>query len=341
MFVHGLYARPRRVRQRRGGWRQQAAAAADDDSDAVAIRPSRLGLGLLRDWADGHMSAAQLQQHASNAKADGLNDPLIDRLSSVGTQQNAQAGLMRLLTELGPMDMISNVEHSSWKQVILPSTWLSYICKNQPRDFRLRFGADPNKVEDFWRQFLRRPGSRSWAEQHTLLRGKSAEELRFAIPCAVHEDAGPYLNFSSLLASGPERLTIFLCATAIKKEGDDLNVWRVVLEDFDNLATGHIDGQAIARDVGGHVWTIVLLVSKGDEEVKVNDYGFPSWASRQEICAECHANRSTHPYTDIQPSAKWRETEITEKEPFLSRSRKRTHPLLASQYTTRYFFGQI
>ena len=171
MFLRSLYAQPRRVRQRRGGWRQQAAAppdAVDPADDLVAV--SRLGTGLLRDWADGYMSATQVQQHAANAEADGLNDPLIKRLSKVGTGQNAHGGLMQLLHDVGVMDLLSEVRDSpAWKHVILPSAWIARICSTDPREFRKRFGADARAVGEFGENFLRRPQGRKWAEQHPCL----------------------------------------------------------------------------------------------------------------------------------------------------------------------------
>ena len=299
-MFRSVYA-PKRSAKRRRGWRN---AAAPESEEADIRHTSRLVLGLLQGWADGSLSATQLHRHLDNARQDGLTDPLVAKFASMGANQNAHKSLMGFLTNVGVLDVITPLQDSAWTHAVLPSSWISLLCREYPREFKLRLGADTSITVAFWTKFLARGAERkACADTMPLLRGKSASELKMVIPCAVHEDAGPCskvlsancITFSSLLGTGSERVTHFVCATKIKKRGDDWGAWRAILADFDQLAEG------VGERLGG--WRFLLLISKSDEEVRVNEYGFPSWASRHEICSECLCNRSSMPYTDLQRDA--------------------------------------
>ena len=195
MFAN-LYERPTKRRKVSGGWRQRAAredAASDDD--LPASRPvSKLALGHLLDWADGVSSAAHVNRHMRHAVHDGLDDPLIKRIASVGSEgstQNCHAGLMGLMADAGYTTYISTVENSSWTHVVFPSQWARLLLDSSPTEFRMRLGADTASTLEFWRGFFNAPRRRRTAATHPFLAGKTAEDLAHAIPCAVHEDAGP------------------------------------------------------------------------------------------------------------------------------------------------------
>ena len=185
MFARVLYAPEPSAQRRRGGWRQRAA---ESDSDRETQQPSRLASGLLQDWADG---AAQLQRHMPNAATDGIDDPLVTRIATMGENQNAQRGLLRLLSEVGVLDLASPLKNSAWTHAVLLSTWVAYITRNYPGEFRLRFGADPSIIVPFWTRFLANRERQESADQVPHLRGKTAAALQHFNPCAVHEDAGP------------------------------------------------------------------------------------------------------------------------------------------------------
>ena len=320
---------------RRGGIRQRAAAAADDAGEDPP-KVSKLAVGLLQDWADGNLSAAQVQRHASNAIADGMSDPLLQRLQQ---DSNPQRGLQTLLRDIGVLGFMSTIDGSNcWRQCVLPSTWLRHIQVNSPRDFRLAVGANIARTREFWEEFLRTPDRRAWAAQHAFLRDKSVEDLLHTIPLALHEDSGPCskkqsancITFTSLLKSGPEKITHFLCATALKGKTDDLKVWEVLLQDFEELAR---DGLRTGR---GETWSFVLLVIQADEEVRANSFGLIHWGQGDDICPECLANRTTMPYTDLRPNAAWRSHLVSDLAEFRGRNRRPNHPLLASPFFTRH-----
>ena len=137
------------------------------------------------------------------------------------------------------------------------------------------------------------------------------------------------ISVSSILKSGTERLTHFLCASSIKKDTDDLKVWQILVRDFDMLArTGFT--------VDDVTWTFVLLILKTDEEARCNSFGCVSWASANEVCPDCLADRTTRPYTDLRSSAAWRNHLVTSPEDFLRRNRQPDHPLVASAFATRH-----
>ena len=85
-MLSSLWAEPRK--RLRGGWRQRQA---QEDGDADNPAPlSHLAAGLLRDWSDGLISSAKLQEHMGNAVRDGMRHPMILRLANVGVGQAAQ-----------------------------------------------------------------------------------------------------------------------------------------------------------------------------------------------------------------------------------------------------------
>ena len=218
------------------------------------------------------MSAVQLQQHLANAVSDGLHHPMVTRLSRLGgSPQDCHAGLMNLLRECRILDMIEPVPDAPSMQIILPSTLIQTIHRHYPQMFTARFGADRRSLRKFWRGFLSDAVRRDWASEHPCLRGQSAAMLETAIPLTVHEDAGPVtkaqgvvcLSFSALLGTGGEKVSKFLCSSWIKTErGTDAGpnaVWRRIIRDFDDLVSGKVGGEPVARDDDGTEWRFILL----------------------------------------------------------------------------------
>ena len=112
---------------------------------------------------------------------------------------------------------------------------------------------------------------------------------------------------------------------------------RVLLNDFDQLATGKVGDRVVAQ-IGRKVYKFVLMVAKADEEARCNIYGLPHWTS-PEPCSECLANRSNRQFTDLRPDATWRATEGMAFELYRVRLTRPLHPLAASHYfCDRWFF---
>ena len=74
--------------------------AAEDEENANGTI-SRLAGGLLQDWSEGDMSAARLVFHVTNARRDGMNHVMIERLAAIGRGRHAQNGLREVLQLTG------------------------------------------------------------------------------------------------------------------------------------------------------------------------------------------------------------------------------------------------
>ena len=299
------------------------------------------------EWADGVMSATQVAKHMSHALEDGMSDPLVARLAKHaqrGSRQNCNANFRDLLEELGIMGLISTIPDSThWTHFVKPSSLIAYIANHRPADLKACLGCDLDKTTAFWTDWYKSKMRTEMAQGHSVLRGKTAQDLLHTVPLVVHEDAGPItkklsancLSFSSLLATGPEKTTKFLMATGVKYPADDHAAWTAILHDMVQLATGCVDGQVVARDSAGSPWCFVLMLCKGDEEVRSVVWGFASYSSSQ-VCSECGGNKSTLPYTDLTPEAQWRATETHKPvEPYLAKIQG-NHPLIRSPFTSRF-----
>ncbi len=291
------------------------------------------------------MSTAALQRHMQNEVRDQAAmgreaHMMVRKLAEIGEGQHAHAGLQALLEGIGVgaaqrTDLEASVYTTT---MLLPSTVVKLLFREYPRDFKRLLGADTNKLRDFWTTFLARPRTREWAAAHPQLAGKSVGDLVSTIPCTVHADAGPCsktqscncISWSSLLGSGGEKLTKFLAASYLKRgNAPDGPAWQRFLADFEALATGTVDGEAVARE-GRKVWKLLLLLSKSDEEVKANEYGLAHF-NAPECCPDCLANASTRPYTDLRAGAAWRPSQAMDFESWHLRMRAPLHPLVLLQ----------
>ena len=138
---------------------------------------------------------------------------------------------------------------------------------------------------------------------------------------------------------GDERLSKFRICSCLKRDNrGDFPSWNRILEDFDSLAEGVVDGEPVARS-GRRQWKFILLVCKADEEVKTLEFGMPSYSSH-EVCSDCLGNDGVDlPFTDLSRGAQWRATEGMGVEAWKARFRTPLHPLVASHYCCcRWFF---
>ena len=113
-------------RARKGGWRMQL----EDIPDEAEVVFSKFGAGLMQKWADGLMSAVDVQFHAANAKDDGLSTPFIDKLAAVPPGKHAQGGLVSLLSSLGLRCRQTKIEPGSpdgVNNLLLPSTVIKLL----------------------------------------------------------------------------------------------------------------------------------------------------------------------------------------------------------------------
>ena len=284
----------------------------------------------------------------AHGKEDGFDHPMVHRLAEIGSGQNAQGGLVKLLESCGIPQLITPIDGEHFSQIMLPSTWIRLLHKGYPREFRLSFGADRTRLRDFWSSFASRPATREWSAAHPFLRGKSLGDLETTIPLTVHVDAAPCskqksflsISFASLLRRGEEKLTQFVCATCVKPTGSECDdaLWSAILADMDSLATGAVDGSAIACGPDGVNWKAVLLIAKADEQARCDEFGLSHY-NGDEPCSECMCNRTTRPFTDLREGAAWRQSESMPFQCYSARLREPLHPLARSHYfCSRWFF---
>lgn len=357
-MLSGLWApldEPPSAKRRRGGWRQQQHDEAAHGAEQAPVAMSQLASRQLLAWADGDLSAQRLEQVMTDAVADGLRHPMVGTLSGIGSGHHAHHGVMELLRrETAVLDDIRSVPGAAGDgacSVLLPSSIIRRIFKHYPAEFKIRFGAEQARVKAFWRQLYKRRNRRVLAE-HPKLKLLSMQDLQHMLPLTIHEDCGPItklngannISISSLLGQGSEKVTHYLCATYIKRAGtpttDNDSMWRALINDFECLYTGIVDGEIVAPtgDANGEYWRFLLLLSKTDEEVRSNEYGLVHYNGAHENCSECLANRRGLPWSDLRRSAGWRGTENMSADAYRSRCRRPYHPLVSSNFFWRYFF---
>ena len=94
----------------------------------------------------------------------------------------------------------------------------------------------------------------------------------FAIPVAIHQDAGPCsksksagcIRFSSLLAESNETTAKFLLATRVADKGSGTIIWGEILKNLESAVTSHFGG-----------FSCVLLSARAGEEQRCIKWGLP------------------------------------------------------------------
>ena len=287
-----------------------------------------------------------------NAIRDRIEHPMVKRFSNIGgsghNSQHCHQGMITLLGKCGIHQCITPLPSTSdVSSVLRPSTLIRLLHERYPSMFRIRLGANERTIKTFWTQFLARDENAKWAATHPALRGKHPIDLRLMVPCSLHQDAGPIsklssadcVSWSSVLGEGDEKVTHVLSWSYIKAKQNKPDIscaWDVFLKDWEALATGYVDGQAVARHDSGEVWSFALMFAKADEETRCNAWGLTHWQSASECCTECLANRSNRPFTDLRGGAAWRGSETMPTEHYVARARLPLHPIMASPFFTRW-----
>ena len=341
--------------KRRGGWRQRAATAASAKSSRIRSKLAERQLGK---WCDGHSTTPNLVQVCRDGIEDGLTQPILYRLGclvskssrfrvSMSKRTPRLREVMAVLQNESISKFIIAVPGSEIKCFLKPSMVMQYILSNYPHKFKVNFGANRARLAEFWEGLLSSPFGRELGSLNPMVSGKTLQELSNCIPICLHEDAGPYakghsmniINFSSLLARGPQESTKFIIASHIKTAEEKPNseslakFWAEIIADFDELASSD---KLIAND---EAWRVILVFGKGDMEMRVQTWGLPGWGHKIDVCPNCMANRETRPYTDNRPSAAWRPTSLSSMPSsfFMDRLAEPRHPMTLSKYFHKWF----
>ena len=341
---------------KRGGWRQRKAAAAAAKRRRIR---SKMAERQLARWCDGHITTPNLVHICRDTIEDGGCQPILFRLGCL-TQTKCRSSkfsasmktprlrdLMLVLKNDSITKFICKLD-GSINSFLKPSELMQYELTNFPSKFKRNFGADRSKLEQFWRGLFQSRIGREMGAMNPMLRNKTPTELNNYIPIVLHEDAGPYakgysmniINFSALLARGPESQTKFAIASHIKTADDKPDeeslskFWSEVIADFDALANSD---KLVAKDESK--WRAVLMFGKGDMEMRIQTWGLPGYSHKIDVCPNCLANRNERPYTDNRPNANWRPTSIQTmpNEFFMARLATPRHPLTNSNYFNKYF----
>ena len=334
------------------------AAAALKKSNRIRSKLAERQLGK---WCDGHITTPNLVQVCRDAIDDGLAQPILFRLGCLTSKSHSfRASLskktprlrevMAVLQNESVSKFIIAVPGSEIKCFLKPSMLMQYILSNFPKKFKVIFGANRAKLAEFWEGLLSSPFGRELGSLNPMVGGKTLQELSNCIPICLHEDAGPYakghsmniINFSSLLARGPQESTKFIITSHIKTAEEKPNseslakFWAEIIADFDELAASD---KLVDPSDGGDQWRVILLFGKGDMEMRVQTWGLPGWQHAIDVCPNCMANRAERPYTDNRQSAGWRPTSLQSMPNsfFMDRLAQPRHPLTLSKYFHKWF----
>ena len=75
--------------------------------------------------------------------------------------------------------------------ILYPHDVFGFLFSKFPGAFEVHLRAGPQKLERFWKQFLRTEYGKQAADRLPTLRGKSAQDLDHCIPLIIHGDACP------------------------------------------------------------------------------------------------------------------------------------------------------
>ena len=191
---------------------------------------------------------------------------------------------------------------------------------------------------------------------HPVLSQPSIDLSRL-VPIVLHMDAGPFtkkgksamvVNFSSVLADGSDKETVFCIATWIKDKHTKTDAnhepfWSWLRESFNRLSCRtwgdkNLDGSMFQEGSwrGSNSnkqleWGAVHIGNKMDLEAYVSEQGWNGYNSNQP-CGLCRCNRSDRPWTDFRDAAAWRATIMSAAE--YSARYSHCHPLQRSPGST-------
>ena len=330
---------------------QRLARARQDQEQERA--PSKLASLLVEEWAWGAMSAPKVQALAQAAFEDGLTHPQMERLAKMGRRGLHPGNCHRdLLLAAGEhcftkatlrIPIRLKVKQTMSEPVpldfLLPHKLFSCMFHSLPQAFIASvLGGSQANIPKFWEAMKNHPQVLSKPQL------RDRQDLHRVVPIALHGDGVSYmqvrraagkslevLSWTSLLCTGPTKISSFLMFCVVKSVVKDFGVsqtwpkvWQVLCWSLQALAAGTWPMQ----DWEGHDFTdpdsldyqkrgqpladgfaAVVFVLRSDLDFLANHFHLSS-ASSNEPCALCQANRQmdSRPWTDCRPTAHWRAT---------------------------------
>lgn len=198
----------------------------------------------------------------------------------------------------GTSKLVTDLDRGYIKAIIYPHIMFRHVFRAYEQDFKIRMGADPDRIQWFWKELRATKMGESLWKTHPELIGKEPADLRFCIPLTGHADGAPYtkkgsatfVSWGAVLGTGNELETRFLSFSFPDRhqEGGEVG-WKTWFWSFAALARGVMPasdpdgnqwpegsleqataGEALCPTPDGNRWSGVLVFLKGDR--RPNDY---------------------------------------------------------------------
>lgn len=345
----------------RGGHRQKRARATAVEPEPVNDLPfAPLATGLVIRWAEGQLSAVDVQELAHLAVLSGASDPEVKWLASMGAHGKNSSHCSRALYAkyCRDMDLPERyrvkvpLRQKGGKEaslevpisMLLPHDWLHALSRNS-------IYADTLGVPDiaqWWRGASRR-NPKFW--QHPCL---DKDFKNKGWPYVMHGDGAKLHDRDSLLTislkpllgkTGFKDSHLFLVALPKSVATTEAwnKIWSVIAWSMDSLSAGfhpHVDengdpwpaGSTRAALAGQPIFPRdnyfgVMWGMTGDLDYFMKDLGLP-YHSSESFCWRCSCNRSDKPWNDFRRNSAWR---ATARSPAEVRLMHLSSPLFAAQ----------
>lgn len=330
-----------------GGAAQRSRWATELSASSSSRPKSTLADYLLDAWSWGRMSAIEVQRIASRAMADGLVHPDIATLAGLGTSgaypNNVNQELQRKVNE-SKVDRALfefNVKHKVRgfalrtidvdHAVILPHELFAIIFQEYHHVFvNQMLGGNDTNTAKFWDLMADHPSM----VNHPVKMKK--DFAKYAVPISVHGDgvavsgmgkswsrSVDVYSWASMLATGETIVSNYLIYCMYPKlmttEAVD-KFWKIVQWSLywlfigrwprkdvngNDWPAGSIDAERAGKHLAGGYFATVFCI-RADLEHMALGFGFP-WPTSSSPCGLCMCNTSDVPWTDIAPTAAWRE----------------------------------
>ena len=302
---HGRGAMPRRLGLLTGAVsRGQAGQDAGSSTDEL-----HLAERVLRDWAKGLLTSAQVQDYCRGGVVSGCDNASAKRFGGLGSQGVHKQNIQRdLMTALGrPKGMPEFVfvkvpvkgKHGAREELELPILMPHLLCaslyEERPDFFQAHVAGTEGEREECWNILTEQQFVRDVLRQHDA-------STATTVPMGLHCDAGAFtkkeglyvLTWNSLVSQGRTLQKRFPIAMIKKSQllpdGSTLDaLWEAVAWSFNILATGCMpdktwDGAAEPAQgkllCGG--WRGLCLQMRGDWQWMCQCFRFP-----QEVFVYC------------------------------------------------------
>ncbi len=335
----------------RGGHQQKRARRTGEGDQAAqpssrgALKDSPLGEALVLRWADGNLSATDVQHLAACAVASGATDPEVSYLASIGSAGTATGGNMSrqlyltycrdiglcepTIIEVPLKDVKTGQEIAVETAIHLPHDWMASMSEAYPAAFDDFFGA--SRIEEWWRT-QRHANPKFW--QHPML---DLPYHRTCLPVMLHGDAAEFQDRDSLNTISMKGLLLketgghcgHLLLASVPKCCTTPRTWPVIWQWLAWSFQALFAGKHPAADPLGHRWPrgskraglagsdiiasglkAVLWSFCGDLDFYTKELHQPHHSSNH-FCWRCAQDRSARPWNDFRPQARWRQTVYT------------------------------